>query len=346
MDSQELSYPIVQEPEPGSVVEVSEGVLWTRMPLPFSGLPFINLYLVGDGDGWAIIDTGLRGREIQEAWENIFANHLGGRPVTRVLATHYHPDHIGQAGWLTERWNCRLWMTRTDFLYARMLTMDNWDEVPDEAVAFYRAAGYDDEMIAVYRERVKLGFAAGMEPLPVGYRRVVDGEAIGVGDRTLQVVVGRGHAPEHACYHDADAKLLFSGDQVLPHISSNISVYPTEPDDNPLEDWIASKQHIPTRVTDDVLVLPAHGKPFRGLHARCARLAAKHERAFDRLVNMLDRPRRAIDCFPALFRQNIGDGDRGLAMGETLAHLNALIARDLVVREQDRDGIHWYVRIE
>ena len=337
-----LSYPFSSHPAQGEAIEISPGVKWVRMPLPFS-LDHINLYLLDDGDGWVIIDTGLKGKTTRNLWETIFSTQLDGRPVTRVICTHYHPDHIGLAGWLTERWQCPLWMTRTEFLYGRMLTLDKREEASVEQQAFYQAAGYDETAMDHYRAQAKFGFWNVVDPMPVGYHRMQNGDQIKIGDDHWEVVVGRGHAPEHACLWSASKKLMLSGDQVLPRISSNISVYPTEPESNPLEDWIESCRNIAIQVPGNVLVLPAHNGPFHGLHTRLAQLREHHELALTRLAGLLVDPKRAVDCYSVLFRRPIGDNNRGLATGETLAHLNCLLARGLITREMDDKGVNWYL---
>ena len=337
-----LVYPFDSVPEAGEARPVAPGVYWIRMPLPVGGLDHINVWAIADGDGWTLVDTGMRDAGIAGLWEQVLAGPLGGRPVRRVIVTHYHPDHVGQAGPLCRAHGARLWMTRTDYFYGRTLSLDRFEEPHGEAESFARACGFDARMMEVWRERARRGFWMVVEPLPPAYRRIVDGERIRIGAHDWEVVVGRGHSPEHACLYCPELGLLISGDQVLPRISSNISVYPTEPDANPLESWIASCRAIPQRVRADVLVLPAHNEPFRGLHERCNRLADRHEAGLDRLAALLSEPRRAIDCFPALFRRRIGDDDRGLATGETLAHLNCLIARGRARRTTDADGVWWY----
>jgi glyoxylase-like metal-dependent hydrolase (beta-lactamase superfamily II) len=156
-------------------------------------------------------------------------------------------------------------------------------------------------------------------------------------------VVGCGHSPEHACLYCPELKLMISGDQVLPRISSNVSVFPTEPDGDPLTDWLTSLARIKTQIPNDVLVLPAHNDPFHGLHPRLDHLIEGHERGLVRLREMIAQPKRAVDVFRALFRRQIDEEHLlGLATGESLAHLNCLIARGQAVRERDANGVDWY----
>jgi glyoxylase-like metal-dependent hydrolase (beta-lactamase superfamily II) len=321
-----LQYPLGEPPAPGTVSEVKPGVLWLRMPLPFA-LNHINLWALDDGDGWAIVDTGTKTPEVLDAWRALLAadGPLGGRPVTRVIATHMHPDHMGMAGWLTRKHEARLWMTREEYLMCRTLAADTGREAPDDAIGFYRRCGWTEESMDVYRARFG-GFGKYLHALPDSFRRIVDGETLRIGDHHWRVVVGRGHSPEHACLVCDELDLMISGDQVLPRISSNVSVFPTEPDADPLGEWLDSITHLRATLPDTLLVLPAHGEPFLGLHARLDRLAAGHARGLQRLRRSLTQPKRVMDLFGALFARAIDARSEvlGLATGETVAHLNHL----------------------
>lgn len=337
-----LVYPFDEGPEPGSgeAVEIRPGVLWLRMPL-MGSLRFINVFALEDGETWTIVDTGMRTEPTAAGWRAAFAGRLGGRPVGRVIATHMHPDHVGMAGWICRKYQCRLWMSRLEYVTCRLLAADTGREAPADGVSFYRGAGWDEASLETYAARFG-GFGKGVYPLPDSYRRISDGEAIDIGGRIWRVVVGSGHSPEHACLHLEDEGLLISGDQVLPRISSNVSVFPTEPDADPLTDWLTSLESVRRRVGEDVLVLPAHNDPFFGLHARIDALIAGHERGLERLERLLDQPRRAVDVFGALFARPISGEVLGMATGESLAHLNCLMRRGRAVREADDAGVVWW----
>jgi glyoxylase-like metal-dependent hydrolase (beta-lactamase superfamily II) len=335
-----LTYPFEAGPKAGEAIDIAPGVKWLRMPLGGS-LAFINVWAIEDGEGWAIVDTGIASPDTAKAWRVAIAGPLEVRPVTRVFVTHMHPDHIGMAGWLTRKFQCRLWITRLEFLMCRSLAADSGREAPADALTFYKAAGWDEEALETYRSKFG-GFGRGLHALPDSFQRLTDGQVVRIGEHDWHVVVGSGHSPEHGCLWCPDLKLLISGDQVLPKISSNVAVFPTEPEADPLADWMTSLRRIKTRVPDDVLVLPAHNDPFRGLHARIDHLVGGHERGLNRLRQLLAEPKRAVDVFHVLFRRRIDPGLLGLATGESLAHLNHLLATGEVVRRRDEAGVDWY----
>lgn len=338
----DLEFPFDNIPEQGTPTAVADGVWWLRMPLPFS-LDHINLYVLRDGDGWTIVDTGIRGPETLAHWENVLDGLMAGAPVKRIIATHMHPDHVGQAGWLTRHCRAQLWMTRTEFLSCRVLAGDGPKDVPEDALQFYRRCGFDERQLDLYRQRFGR-FGAMIERLPSGYRRIRDGETLGIDGEHWEVVVGRGHSPEHACLHAASKGVFISGDQVLPRISSNVSVFPTEPAANPLAEFLESCRSIRSRVPDSVLVLPSHNEPFRGLHARLDALVDGHLKGLARLHALCDAPKRVVDVFPALFRRTIDGGNLMLATGESLAHLNYLEQRGALRRDEDAHGVMRFTR--
>jgi len=337
-----LAYPFETVPEPGTgdAVEAAPGVLWLRQPLGGS-LQFINVWAIQDGEGWAIVDTGVQTKETSQAWRAAFAGALGGKPVTRVICTHLHPDHVGLAGWIVRKFDCRLWMTRLEYFQCRMLVADTGREAPEDGVRFFKAAGWDEDAIENYKARFG-GFGKAIYALPDSYRRLSDGEAFDIGGRTWRVVTGQGHSPDHACLWCPELDVLISGDQVLPRISSNVSVFPTEPEADPLSDWLTSLAKVKATVPDSVLVLPAHNDPFHGLHARIDHLINGHERGLSRLEKKIAEPKRVVDVFGALFARPIGPDLLGMATGEALAHLNCLIGRDLITRQTDGEGVAWY----
>lgn len=340
-----LVYPFgrMQGPAPDEPQKITEGVYWARFSMP-GGLDHINIWLLEDEDGWTVVDTCLNIPSARETWEQLFAGFMGGKPIVRVICTHMHPDHVGLAGWLTERFDCELWMSREEFLMCRTMAADTGREAPDVAIGFYRGAGYDEQLLERYRSKFG-NFGRAISPLPDSFRRMVDRQTITIGGRYWQVFVGRGHSPEHTALYCPALKLLISGDQVLPRITPNVSVFPTEPEGDPLREWLRSCVILRETLPDDLLVLPAHETPFHGLHVRLNQIVASHERGMLSLFNYLTEPRRAVDCFPALFSREIEQGSIGLATGETLAHLNCLLGQHRITRTQDESGVDWYEQI-
>jgi glyoxylase-like metal-dependent hydrolase (beta-lactamase superfamily II) len=340
-----LEYPFDEVPPRGQAVEVVPGVRWMRMPLPYA-LDHINLWALDDGTGWALVDTGTRTETTAEVWRELFANAPDQRPLTRVFVTHMHPDHVGMAGWLTRKFGVRLWMSRLEYLSCRAMVSDTGREAPPDAIAFYQRAGWEEAAIETYRARFG-NFGKHIHALPDSFTRLHDGQELQIGANIWRVVVGSGHSPEHACLYCPALKVLISGDQVLPRISSNVSVYPTEPDADPMADWLASLLKLKREVPDDVLVLPSHNECFRGLHARLDWLHRGQLRCLERLLRSLKTPRRAVDVFGSLFARRISPADVGLlgmATGESIACLNYLWHRGEVERELDADGVAWYRR--
>jgi glyoxylase-like metal-dependent hydrolase (beta-lactamase superfamily II) len=335
-----LVYPLESTPGVGQALQVAPGVLWLRMPLPMT-LNHINLWALEDEDGWTLVDTGMQTNEIAAAWGDVMSGPMADRPVTRVICTHMHPDHIGMAGWLTRRFNCQLWTTRLEYVTCRMLVADTGREAPLDAVRFYQAAGWDSAAIENYKARFG-GFGKMVYALPDSFRRVRDGDRLMIGGRQWEAVVGRGHSPEHLCLYCPELRLLISGDQVLPKITSNVSVFPTEPEADPLTDWLDSLASIKSRVPDDVLVLPSHNEPFRGLHTRLQQLIQGHERSLSRLLESLATPKTAVQVFGILFRRPVNSSVLDMASGESIAHLNCLVRRGQVLKHMDDAGVAWY----
>lgn len=336
-----LDYPF-EKPERGSVTEITPGVLWIRMPLPFR-LDHVNLWTIRDGDGWAIVDTGIRNDVVEKTWQKILSDTLGGARITKVIVTHRHADHVGMAGWLVERYGCELWMTTGEFNASRD-QMRPQTEPPAERLAFYHRAGWTPEAL----DNLKVNYVAfgdAVYPLPTSFCQLIDGGQIIIGDHVWSVVVGQGHTAEHACLYCAQLQLFISGDQVLPRITSNVSVPSVQPDANPMIGWLSSLLKIKHKVNDDVLVLPAHNECFRGLHARLDDLLRIQNRLLEELLLRLVQPRRAVDVFECLFGRDINMSDGfllTLATGESLANLNYLIASGEVTRTQDETGVDWY----
>lgn len=335
-----LNYPFGRPPGPGEAVEVAPDVLWMRLAMPLA-LDHINVYAVRDVGGWTLVDTGLNLPATRAEWDRLLEGPLGGEPVSRVVCTHMHPDHIGLAGWLCARFGVPLTMTRLEYVTARMLVADTGQPAPEEGAVFYRGAGWTEEQVAAYRTGFGQ-FGRCVSSLPPGYVRMREGERLSIGGRAWRVVVGEGHSPEHACLWRESDGVVLGGDQILPKISSNVSIWPTEPDADPLGEWLESLQRMKTVFPEDVLVLPSHGEPFRGVHTRLDALIRGHRSALKRLERDLRTPSRAVDVFSALFARPVDDGVRGMATGESLAHLNHLLHQGRASRRRDAAGVDWW----
>lgn len=340
----QLSYPLGETlPETGHTLPIAPGVRWLRMGLPFA-LDHINLWLLRDQldgrDGWTIVDCGITSDATRAAWERIFAHELDGLPVLRVIVTHMHPDHIGLAHWLTERWNCRLWISATDYNAARLASSSTTGFGGGSAAAFMASHGLTDPE-SVEKIKGRSNYYASMVPkVPERFRRMLDGDRIAIGGRDWTCHVGYGHAPEHMSLHCPSLGLLISGDMVLPRISTNVSVIDLEPEANPLPLYLASLERL-RALPADTLVLPSHGRPFRGLHTRIDQLQAHHDERFAELMQACaEAPQSAADVLMVLFKRKLDLHQTTFAMGESIAHLNALWLAGKLTRRLDADGIY------
>ena len=349
----QLRYPFGDAlPGPGETLEVAPGVRWLRMRLPFV-LDHINLWLLRDAlpddagtvrEGWTVVDCGIADEATRAAWERIFATQLDGLPVLRVVVTHMHPDHMGNAEWLCARWGVRLWMSATDYPAARLATAGLAPFGGPRSAAFFARHGLVESGT---RDGIagRTNYYAGLVPgVPPDYRRLRGGDRLAVGSGGTGTEwtchAGYGHAPEHLALHAATAGVLVSGDMVLPRISTNVSVTDLEPEGDPLAlylDSIAGLRSLPP----DTLVLPSHGKPFIGLHTRIDQLEAHPaERFADVLAACAQAPRHAAELLPVLFRRPLDLHQTIFAMGGAVAHANALWHAGRLERRVGADGIY------
>ena len=329
--------PFEVPPAPGQAITVAPGVLWMRLPLPMQ-LDHVNVYALDDGEGWTLIDTGFAGRKGRAAWEDLLAGPLAAKPVRRVVVTHHHPDHVGLAGWFQTEHRAELITTRTSWLFARMLTLDVHEQPTPETVAYWRSAGVDADEIARRMAERPFNFADMVAPMPLGYTRIAEGDTLTMGGRRWLVRCGDGHAPEHATFWSLDDDLVIGGDQLLPGISANLGVYATEPDADPVGEWIDSCQRLSAFAEDRHLVLPGHKLPFTGLPLRLRQMVDNHRGALDRLAEALAQPRTAAQCFVPIFKREITGSAAGMALVEAVAHLNHLLRQGRVRRWRGAGG--------
>jgi glyoxylase-like metal-dependent hydrolase (beta-lactamase superfamily II) len=336
-----LQFPVAAAPRPGETVAVAPGVWWLRMPLPFA-LDHINLWLLEDGPGWTIVDSGYAMPPAKELWERIFAGRLGGLPVRRIVVTHYHPDHIGLAGWLAERWEAPLWITEKEWLFARVMSRGAEDFGPLRR-NFAHRAGLDLTASELFGER-EHSYRRGVPTVPASFQRLKDRMDIEIGGRRWRVIVGEGHAPELACLYCAEIGVLISGDQVLPKISPNVSVQAHEPDDDPLDRYLISLAKLRREVPPETLVLPSHNLPFLGLHSRIDTLAAHHKARCEEVMAACETPKTALELLPVMFRRPLDQHQMAFALGEALAHLHYLMYQGALDRVLGNDGVNRFIR--
>ena len=336
-----IQTPFPTPPEPGQAILIAEDVLWLRVPLPMA-LDHVNAYALRDADGWALIDTGLDTGRTRALWEAALAGPMAGAPVTRMIVTHHHPDHVGLAGWFQAR-GAELIMPRTAWLMARMLVLDEQPLPSDQTLAHWQGAGMDPALLAKRRAERPFNFCDVVHPLPLGFTRLIDGGVIRMGGRDWDIRFGQGHAPDHATFWSRDDALVIGGDQLLATISPNLGVYATEPGADPVGEWLDSCARFQPLARADHLVLPGHKLPFTGLPDRLRQLIDNHHGALERLCDHLaGGPRSAVECFAPLFKRQIDEGTYGLALVEAVAHLNHLLAGGRVTRDRRADGAWAY----
>ncbi|HEX5477537.1 MAG TPA: MBL fold metallo-hydrolase [Burkholderiales bacterium] len=342
-----LHYPFAELPAPGATMQVAPGVRWLRMPLPFQ-LNHINLWLVeesaarGQAGEWCVVDTGVGNAPTRELWEKIFAS-LPGFAAQRVLLTHYHPDHAGNAAWMCERFGVGLWMTQGEYLTAHAVRVATAGYTSEAVLEVFRRNGLEEE------RRAAMGgggnrYAKLVPEFPHSYRRILDGERIRIGPHEWRAIVGYGHAPEHLSLYCKDLNVLIAGDMLLSTISTNVSVWSVDPEGDPLRlflESIARYRELP----EDVLVLPSHGKPFRGAHQRVAELEKHHEDRFAELMEAISAaPKSAAELLGVLFRRPLDAHQTFFAMGEAIAHLHYLYYAGRATRAVGADGVMRYAR--
>ncbi|MGE5162163.1 MAG: MBL fold metallo-hydrolase [Betaproteobacteria bacterium] len=348
----ELHYPWPDVPALGAWTTLRAGVHWVRMPLPFA-LDHINLWVLDDEvdgcPGYTVVDSGITSDVTKQAWEQLFGGPFGGLPMVRLLCTHFHPDHFGLAWWLTSggdqaRWKAPLWMSATEYAFGRFLSLGADQTTGDSAANHFARNGLTDpDALAKVRARGSGHYPKLVPSTPPSFRRVQDGDEIAVGPaharRVFRAIVGFGHAPEHVSLFCEDDRLLISGDMVLPRISTNVSVFDLEPDGNPLPRYLHSLDRL-LLLPADTLVLPSHGKPFTGLHARIAQQHAHHAERLAEVHAACATPQTAASIVPLLFKRALDLHQTTFALGEALAHLHALWHEGRVARRLDEGGVY------
>ncbi len=325
-------------PAPGEAREIAPGVLWLRMPLPFA-LNHVNLWLVEERDGFVLIDCGYGDATTRAIWQRHFATTLARAPIRRIVATHCHPDHLGNAAWLAAHFGCTVAMSQAEFLAAHAMIGQHASFGQADVGALFARHGMNAEHLAALEARGN-AYHRGVPEAPHAFARLIGGDEIVLGHWRWRVIAGYGHSPEHASLATSEGRLLISGDMLLPRISTNVAVWPGEPDADPVARFLASLRAFAS-LPPDTLVLPSHGPPFRGIAARVARLVGHHAQRLDELQQALadaQSPRSAQDVIPVLFRRELDLQQRFFAMGEAIAHLNHLWRAGRATRHVANDG--------
>lgn len=334
-----VSYTELEAPEPGKLTEVGPGIFWIRMPVPFHP-SHINVFLLEDQQGWYIVDTGIGSGGTREIWQQICDEMMQDKPLLGVIATHLHPDHIGLAGWLCDKWQAQFFMTQREYLTARALFDGNKRDNNWELTQFYQRCGLSsqqaDDFISNTGSLSKI-----TSPLPISYERIEDGQTLEINGQQWKIIVGYGHSPEHACLYCEELNIMISGDQILPKISPNISVQSLEPNHSPLTEYLTSMEKF-YQVAQDCLVLPAHGEPFTGLHRRLDKLKFDHKNDLELLLETCKTPIKAVDSMAVLYKRELKGIQFRLGLGEALAHLNHLWSQGLIERTLDDEGCYQY----
>lgn len=322
-------------PLPGELLSVADGIYWLRMPLPLA-LDHINLYLIDEGDSWTLIDTGMNTGETKKVWEQLFETQFVAKPLKQLIVTHMHPDHVGLAGWLCERWHCPMYMTQIEYFAVRAYAGNN--PVTWQTEGYYRKAGLGDDYVEFMHKRPPFGNL--VHTMPGSFVRLFDGQVLQLGGSEWRVIVGAGHSFAHASLYNEERRIMLAGDQIIASISSNVGVTATEPGASPLHEWYESLDRL-RNLHEETLVLPAHKKPFSGLHARVDELFRHHEHQLQVVLFECREPKTPLELLKPMFGRDIGFYEMSLAIGECMAHLKMLLARgqiEIIVE----NGVDYY----
>ncbi len=336
-----LTFPIPEAPAPGAVTDVAPGVKWLRLPLPYR-LDHVNIYLIENEGGWTALDSGLGTDDCKNAWDAALSGPLRGHGLKSLIVSHFHPDHVGLANWLCQRFDLELTMPRPEYLHSLLLQFAPAGYGEDVYRPFYQRHGLSAESteIVLSRGHEYLKRTTGV---PASYHRVKNGDRVQLGERTFQVLTGGGHALEQAMLYRPEDRLFMAADQVIARISPNVSVHPMEPGLDALGIYLDSLRSIRATVDPDVLVLPGHGLPFHGLHERVGELIAHHgDRCGDIARACIDRPLSVAEIVPFVFTRPLDAHQTGFAFGEVLAHVNHMLGRGELRLETDHGGVDRY----
>ena len=318
-----LEFPFADYPAAGAATEVADGIFWVSTPVPFVGLKQVNLWLLRDGEGWTMIDCSYGGSTQRGLIETVWARVLGGRPITRLIVTHFHPDHAGGSGWIAEKWGLRPRMTQGEWLTANLAVMNRHTDHVQSRGTFYRRHGLDEARVQRFLSGVVL-YGDGVT-LPPSYKRIRGGDLIPIGRDRWRVMIGEGHAPEHVSLYCAERKILIAGDQILPSITTNVSTWHVEPELDAVGVFLKTCKTFLDVLHPDTLILPSHRKPFRNVQHRLRQLAVHHAVRLNVILDKAGAETSAGELIDVMFTPGLDGHQVGFAMGEAIAHLNHLV---------------------
>lgn len=330
-------------PPEGEAFEVADGIFWASLPVPFVGLRQVNIWLLRDGDGWTMIDSGHGDEPTRERLRAIWSRVLGGRPVTRLILTHFHPDHAGNAGIVSAYWGGLLpRMAQAEWFAANLAVRNAYTDHISDRAAFHKLNGLDPDLAERFGREVLL-YSDGVQLSP-NYRRLCDGDVVRIGEDDWVALRGQGHSPEHLSFYCEARRILIAGDQVLPGITTNVSVWPTEPEADPLALFLQTCRRFHDTLDPETLVLPSHRRPFHNIRARLRELDLHHAARLSVVLSAARDPVTAGELLPVMFDRPLDGHQVGFAMGEALAHLNHLVERGLMRRLPVRNGLRTFRR--
>jgi len=335
-----ITYPFQQSVQFNSLQEIATCIYWLRLKMPFS-LDHINVWLIEEPDGWILIDTGPDTEKLRASWQAVFSTQLKNKPIKTVICTHSHPDHLGLAGWVCAQHNAQVIMSKGEYEFYQHVFAKSEQIAQTQVEQFYQSAGADNKQVSNYFKHIN-GFGRLIHPVPENYQQLQSNTSITLGNYQWQVFVGKGHSPEHLCLFCQELNLLISGDQLLPTISPNVSVWPTAPSADPMNDFMLSCRELSELIDNNTLVLPAHGLPFYGGVNRLETLLSDTEQDLDKLYEFCIEPRKVAEVFPVLFKAEIVESNKMLAFGEALACLNMLLVEGRLTVSTGEDKINYY----
>ncbi len=328
-----------QAPELGAAVAVPHELRWIRLPVP-GPLQHINVWLAPGRTGRVLIDTGLNQPQTHAAWASLALSEHLAEQLEAILVTHHHPDHFGMAGALAQRFEVPVRMSAPARAAALRSTSGTVGGSATDLAAYRREWGVDFAAL-VARARGAGTFDGLFSGIPAATAAIVEGERLGELRDPWQASLHFGHAEGHVCLYWRESDLLISGDQLLPAISSNVSLYPGAASENPLGDFLASLEKL-ARLPPQTIVLPAHGAPFRGVAVRAAQVQAGHRQRLAKLSDFVCEPRDTAEIVGALFGARKLEGwNTLLAYGETLAHMRYLQLRGALLRLEQDGEVRW-----